>query len=191
MRNITLIALWLAIGATLTACVPLPPEEAQAYPPPVPSVYPPPVTSSATHDAYPLPTVTGTLPAGTTRAPTNTPFPMPVGPAPEKTFTEVGSVARLAGSHGVSGKAVVAGLQRLIILRFNFDGKGPKADIRLVKGENYAEPAAVLYELEQRAYHDEVIGVVIPSSAGPDSADSIAVYAPGTGEVYAVAKFGF
>ena len=118
-----------------------------------------------------------------------TPFPTPAEVAPERTFTDVGDVAKLSGEHAVSGKAIVAGLQTLIIQKFYFDGKGPKADIRLVKDQDYENPAVIVFELEQKPYEDTFLLVRIPSSAGPGSANSIAVYCPETGEVYAVAKF--
>ena len=128
-------------------------------------------------------------PTATSVPPTRTPFPTPAEEAPDETFTRVGNVAHLDGQHAVSGKATVAGLQTLIIQSFTFDGKGPKADIRLVQGQNYADLAAVLLELERRPYEEEFLRLIIPSSVGPDDADSIAVYCEETGEVYAAAKF--
>ncbi|MGM0400888.1 MAG: hypothetical protein ACQEQT_06270, partial [Chloroflexota bacterium] len=65
----------------------------------------------------------------------------------------------------------------------------PQADIRLVKGQDYADPAAVLLELESRPYEEEFLRLTIPSSVGPGDADSIAVYCDETDEVYAVARF--
>ena len=87
-----------------------------------------------------------------TPLPTATPFPTPAEVAPERTFTEVGNVGTLTGAHGVQGKAIVAGLQTLIIQGFTFDGKGPAPDLRLVHGSEYARPAAILAALEPRAY---------------------------------------
>ena len=138
---------------------------------------------SATPEASATPVPTATL------IPTLTPFPTLAELAPKATFTKVGNVAQLSGEHGVSGKAVVAGLQTLIIQGFNFDGKGPKADIRIVKGEDHAQPAAILLELDQQPYDNRLLLMNIPSSAEPGSADSIAVYCPETGETYAVAVF--
>ncbi len=119
----------------------------------------------------------------------STPFATAGEAAPEETFTKVGHVAHLDGQHSVSGKTIVARLQTLIIQTFTFDGKGPQADICLVQGQDYAEPAAVLFELENRPYEEEFLRLIIPSSVGPDDADSIAVYCEETGEVYAIAKF--
>jgi len=124
-----------------------------------------------------------------TPRPTTTQFPTPSEQAPESTFTSVGNVAFLEGAHGVSGKAIVAGLQTLILTQFTFDGKGPKADIRLVQGQDYDHPAAVLLELEQRPYDGQALIMIIPSSAGPGTADRIVVYVPETGEVYAESTF--
>lgn len=129
------------------------------------------------------------VPAQPTLKPTPTPFPTPNEPAPERTFTAVGNVAELNGSHGITGRAVVAGLQTLIIQSFTFDGKGPQADIRLVKGQDYKNPAIVLLKLDQRAYEGEVLLLLIPSTVQPGSADSIAVYCPETDEVYASGLF--
>jgi len=141
----------------------------------------------------PLPTETA-LPTETpeptaTPPPTVTPFPTPAEVAPERTFARVGDVAHLAGTHDVAAKAIVAGLQTLIIQRFNYDGKGPQPDIRLVKGDDYENPAVVLVELEARVYKDEFFLVHIPSSVGPGTADSIAVYSTDENTAYAVATF--
>lgn len=108
--------------------------------------------------------------------------------APEETFTQVGNVATLTGDHGVTGKAIVAGLQTLIIQGFSFDGKGSAVELRLVMGQNYANPALVL-PLELRAYDKEMLTFSIPAKVGPGSADSIVVYCPETAQAYAVAQF--
>jgi hypothetical protein len=110
-------------------------------------------------------------------------------PAPEAIFIGVGATSEFSGEHNVSGKAVIAGLQTLIIMRFHFDGKGPQADLRLVLGENATEPTAILAELEPRAYENEFLQVRIPGSVGPGTADRLIVYCPETGEVYATAIF--
>ena len=117
------------------------------------------------------------------------PFPKPAEAAPERTFTDVGDVGHLSGDHGIAGKAIVAGLQTLIIQGFTFDGKGSAADIRLVKGQDYETPAAVLTVLESRAYDREMLLFVIPNQVTPETADRIVVYAPETGEVYAETTF--
>ena len=168
MHRMIPIAIFLLTLFTLAACKP------SATPQP---------TSTAT----PLPTETA-IPTPT-EIPSPTPFPTASEPAPEFTFTNVGNVARFKGTHDVSGTAVVAGLQTLIIQGFNFDGKGPKADVRLVKGDDFGHPVWIIRELEQRPYQNEIIFAHIPSSLQPGSADSIAVYCPETGEVYASAVF--
>lgn len=118
-----------------------------------------------------------------------TAFPTPAEVAPERTFTEVGNVGSLEGTHGVQGQAVVAGLQTLIIQGFTFDGKGPAAEIRLVKAPDYASAAAVLATLEGRPYAGEFLLLTIPSSVTRENADRLVIYAPETGEVYAETTF--
>ncbi len=135
------------------------------------------------------PVPTSTAEPTLTPTPTRTPFPTANEVAPEKTFTDVGGVAHLSGEHGVAGKAIVAGLQTLIIQGFSYDGKGSPVDIRLVQGEDYEHPAAILMELEDRAYDSEMLYMIIPSSAGPGTADHIVVYAPDAHKVYASATF--
>lgn len=178
-KTTRLITILLAI-LTLAACGP------KATPPPT-------VTPVPSATATPLPThtpePTATPQPTDTPKPTLTPFPTPAEVAPEKTFAQVGNVAKFSGEHGISGKAVIAGLQTLIIQTFNYDGKGPKADVRLVKGQDYENPAVILLELDQRPYENEFMLLRIPSSAGPGTADSIAIYCPETGKVYATAKF--
>ena len=168
MHKTTRVALVLLALLSLAACAPKPTPQPTATATPVPT-------------ETPVPTPTP--------IPTPTPFPTASEPAPEFTFTEVGNVAELSGAHGVSATAVVAGLQTLIIQGFNFDGKGPKADLRLVLGNDLSNPVWIIQELEQRPYQNEIVFADIPSSVKPGSADSIAVYCPETGEAYAVAVF--
>ena len=176
MRNMMSAAAMALALSMLLACRP------KATPTPV-------VTPTPVATLTPVSTSTATPPPTETPKPTPTMTPTPAELAPESTFTRVGNVAEFSGEHDVSGKAVVAGLQTLIILRFNFDGKGPKADIRLVNGQDYGNPAAILIELEQRPYEKVVLDARIPVTAGPGTADSIAVYCPETGQVYAAAEF--
>jgi hypothetical protein len=164
-----LIALLLTTCLALSAC-------ARPTPTPMPTATPAPT-------ATPVPTAT------TVPTPTATPFPMASEPAPEEAFFAVGGLADLKGEHGVQGQAVVAGLQTLIIAGFSFDGKGPPAELRLVKGTDYENPAAVLMKLEQRAYSRETLHMILPTTAAPGSADSIALYCPETHEAYAVGRF--
>jgi len=144
--------------------------------------------------ATPMPTATATPEPTATLEPTATPIPTEVPtptlePAPEAIFAPVGYRAVFSGDHGVSGKAVVAGLQTMIILGMNFDGKGPEADLRLVLGDDYDNPIVILAELEQRPYEAEFMQLRIPADAAPGTADSIAVYCPETETAYAVAVF--
>jgi len=146
----------------------------------IPTRTPPPTpTETAVPSATPRPSAT--------MAPTPEPTKPPV--APERIFTAVGDVAVLSGEHGVSGKAVIAGLQTLIVQRFCFDGQGPEADIRLVLGDDHESSAIVLHKLEQREYVDEMLVISIPASAAPQTVDRIAVYSPQDGQVYAEATF--
>ena len=167
-RTLRIVGL-LLIAISCLACAPRARKPADT---PVP-------TSVPTETPVPTPTP----------VPSPTPFPTANEPAPELTFTSVGNVAEFSGAHGVSGTAVVAGLQTLIIQGFNFDGKGLKADVRLVLGDDFANPAWIIQELEPRAYEKEIIFAHIPSSVKPGAADSIAVYCPETGEAYATALF--
>ncbi|MBM3187327.1 MAG: hypothetical protein FJZ90_01230 [Chloroflexi bacterium] len=162
MYDIKRLVLCLCAALTLAACVPLPPEIAAQF--------------------------GGAAPAATS-TPTTTPFPTPSEPPPDKPFTDIGSIAVLEGAHGISGRAVVAGRQTLIIVAFYYDGKAPAADIRLVKGEAYDQPAAVFLTLEQRPYENEYLLFNIPQAAGEGTADTLVVYAPDTGEVLAKGVF--
>jgi len=145
--------------------------------------------AAPTDTSAPASTPEPTLPPTATLTPEPTPFPTAGEVAPEKTFTQVGNVAHLSGVHQVTGKAIVAGLQTLIIQGFHYDGKGGRLDIRLVKGEDWENPVAILTELEERTYENELLYMVIPSSAGPGTVDQIVVYAPDTNEVYALSTF--
>ncbi len=142
-----------------------------------------------TPTAAPTGTSVPTLPPTATHTPAPTPFPTAAEVAPEQTFTQVGNVAHLSGEYGVTGKAIVAGLQTLIIQGFYYDGKGGRLDIRLVKGGDWENPVAILIELEERVYEKEMLYAIIPSSAGPGTVDRIIVYAPDKSEVYATAAF--
>ncbi|MCD6520339.1 MAG: DM13 domain-containing protein [Anaerolineae bacterium] len=174
-----LIALALAICMlSLTGC------SSQPTPTPLPTAT---ATPTPQPSATPSPTATP-IPSSTPK-PTATPFPTRSEKAPGETFTKVGNVAQLKGEHGITGKAVVAGLQTIIIQGFTFDGKGPRADIRLVKGRDYQNPVAILLELEQHPYEGVLLLLHIPSSVKPGSADTIAVYCPETGQVYASGTF--
>jgi hypothetical protein len=78
--------------------------------------------------------------------------------------------------HGVAGKAVMAGLQTIVITNFTYDGQVADADIRLIKEGDFANAVAVLGKLEQKAYSNELLVLTVPSHLQPWEADSIAVY---------------
>jgi hypothetical protein len=98
--------------------------------------------------------------------------------APEKTFTDVGSVARFSGFNGLSGTAVVAGLQTMIITSFSFWG-GTHASIWLAKWPNLDEPLLKLCDLEPRAYVNETLMYHIPCWMVYGSADFIVIQGDG------------
>lgn len=129
---------------------------------------------------------TATIEPGSQDA-TETVSPTALNGAPEFTFAPVGSVASFSGLNAIKGKAVVAGLQTLIILMFHFDGK-VKADIRLVKGTDYANPVFIFSELG-RVYDAEALQFTIPGDLAPGSGDTIAVYDTENNQVLASAVF--
>lgn len=97
--------------------------------------------------------------------------------APDEPVIPVGYVANFQDTqHGVSGKAVMAGLQTIVISGFTYDGQGPLADIRLVKEGELDKAVAILANLEQRPYQQELLVLTVPSDLQPGDADSIAVY---------------
>ena len=135
-----------------------------------------------------VPTAAPTATVRPTSTPTLTPTPAstptPGVPAPEEAFADVGSMARFSGEGGhVAGRAVLAGLQTIILREFDFDGQCSSADIRLGKEGEFDQPAAVLVELEARSYVKELFVLTIPPGVTADNADSIAVYCRDTGEV--------
>jgi hypothetical protein len=177
MKRFTHVMLIVFLMVLSACAVPTPPTAVPAAP-------------TAEPTATPAPTVppTATVAAEANR-PVSSPFPTPDEVAPEETFKQVGSVAHLSGAHDVSGKAVVAGLQTLIIQGFTYDGKGSQADIRLVKGDELDDPAHVLIELEDRPYDAEFLLFQIPSSLERGSADRVVVYSRADGEAYGVGVF--
>ena len=132
------------------------------------------------------------LPTATPIPPTPTPKVWPTSgtPAPENGLVPVGYTAALQDTqHGVVGKAVMAGLQTIIINGLTFDGQGPPADIRLVKEGNRDTAVVILLQLEQRPYVEELLVMHVPSHLQPGEADSIAVYCPETKTVYGWGRF--
>jgi len=107
--------------------------------------------------------------------------------APEATFMPVGSTAQWDEQDGTSGKAVVAGLQTLIIIGFTYDGKA-QADLRLVNASDPDTAVHILTRLD-RAYTQEVLQFAIPHDLGPGTADSIAIYDTRSERVLAIATF--
>ena len=177
MKRIYWAALICTIAILLSACQPT------ATVTPASTLAPKAALATVAPTSTTAPTQAPTLP------PTRTLIPTPDEVAPEATFAKVGQVAMLQGSHDVEGKAMVAGLQTLIIQGFKFDGKGPEADVRLVLDANMDDPAAIILVLEPRVYDNEMIVMRIPTAAGPGTANSVAIYCPETGETYASAKF--
>lgn len=105
--------------------------------------------------------------------------------APLRTFTDVGDTATLAGSHGITARAHVAGLQTLMVTCLTYDGTGAATvDIRLLKGNVLV---AKLYVLD-RAYDGEWLRLCIPYGLRDGDADRIAVYSTADG-IYAVGQF--
>jgi len=162
MRRVT-TAVVLFVVLSLLAC------KSSPTPTPVP-------VATAVPTAQPTSTPTATL------SPTSTPAPSQ--PAPEQAFVDVGSIARFNGEGGgVSGRAVVAGLQTIVIREFEYDGQCPKADIRLGKEGGFDQPTAVLVELEPRSYEKEMFVLTVPAEVTADNTNAIAVYCVDTGEV--------
>jgi hypothetical protein len=184
LKTILMSTLLMFILVSAAACRSESPSAEIAPTATAPNVSP---TPEPTHTRTPEPTVAST-PTHTV-IPSPTPFPTPAESAPAAAFAGVGSSAGLEGSHEVSGKAVMAGLQTLIIQGFTFDGKGPRPDVRLVLGNDVENPAAILVELEPRRYDRELVFTHVPSSVTSETADSIAIYNPETKETYALAEF--
>ncbi|MBC7261798.1 MAG: hypothetical protein H5T63_07260, partial [Chloroflexi bacterium] len=110
--------------------------------------------------ATPTPAVPTPLAQPTLTAPPATPtlkvWPTALTPAPDEPVVPIGYSAVFQDTqHNVSGKAVMAGLQTIVISGFTYDGLGPPADIRLVKGEDFDHAVAILVTLEQRPYDQE------------------------------------
>jgi len=104
-------------------------------------------------------------------------WPTSSTPAPEEPVIPLGYAATFQDTqHNVAGKAVMAGLQTIVISNFTYDGQGPEVDIRLVKEGDLDNAVAVLGKLEQRPYDHETLIFTIPSHLKPGDADSISVY---------------
>nr|MBC7244970.1 DM13 domain-containing protein [Chloroflexota bacterium] len=154
MSKIRVIALYLIAAGILASC--------QAAPTATPTVSTPPAT----------PTSTAVLATPTIKI-----WPTASAVAPDEPVIPVGYVATFQDTqHGVSGKAVMAGLQTIVISNFTYDGQGPLADIRLVKEGELDKAVAILAKLEQRPYQQELLVLTVPSDLKPGDADSIAVY---------------
>ena len=162
MKRIVIVTLWVLVLCLAAACRP---------------------TTTPT----PLQPTAVVVPTEKPIPPTPTPkvWPTSQTPAPELAVLPVGYTATFQETqHGVIGKAVMAGLQTMIISAFSFDGQGPAAEIRLVKQGNWDVAVAVLLQLEQRPYDKELLVMEVPSHLEPMQADSIAVYCPETKTLY-------
>ncbi|NLV73457.1 MAG: DM13 domain-containing protein [Chloroflexi bacterium] len=113
--------------------------------------------------------------------------PTEEGGASAETFTLVGNTATLAGSDAITGKAIVAGLQTLIIVSFTYDGKAP-ADLRLIMADKPDAPVLIVAKLE-RAYDNEMLQFKLPNGMVLGSANTIAVYDTEAGLVLASGQF--
>ena len=105
---------------------------------------------------------------------------------PWETFAKVGSVANYAGFNGMSGKAIVAGLQTLAVL-MNSDGT-TSAEIWLCKWPDLETPVWIVGELDQRVYDHEWLWVTIPWWLYDGSADTIVIF--GTGPYFGLLASG-
>lgn len=109
--------------------------------------------------------------------PTMKVWPTSLTPAPEQPVIPVGHTTTFQDTqHGVSGKAIMAGLQTILINEFTYDGQGPAVDVRLVKEGDLGKAVAVLGKLEQRPYDRELLVFNVPADLKPGDADSISVY---------------
>lgn len=128
-----------------------------------------------------------------TNAPTKTPrpttIPSPKAKAPGETFIKRGSTAQLSGGDGVQGQAIVAGLQTLVIRGFRCDATQCAADLRLVDGDGYKDPVAILYEIGDKGVSEEIVVLEIPAAATPRSADRLVLYCPDSDTVLAEGIF--
>ncbi len=162
MKRIATVTLWVLVLSLAAGCHPT-----ATLTPPEPT-------------AVVLPTETPIPPTATPKV-----WPTSKTPAPEMAVLPVGYTATLQETqHGVIGKAVMAGLQTMIINGFSFDGQGPPAEIRLVKQGDWDVAVAVLLQLEQRPYNQELLVMEVPGHLEPMQADSIAVYCPETKTLY-------
>ena len=105
---------------------------------------------------------------------------------PWETFVKVGSMATYAGFNGMSGKAIVAGLQTLAI-QINSDGT-TIAEVWLCKWPDLETPVWVVGKLDARVYENEWLWVSIPWWMYYGSADTIVIF--GTGPFYGLLASG-
>ena len=147
--------------------------------------------------AEPMVTVVLTI-APPEPTPTPTLVPTPImnatvdSPAPEEAFADVGSIARFSSDDdAVMGRAILAGLQTLIIRDFSYQVDCTGADIRLGKEGTFDQPSAVLIDLEEREYTLEMMVLSLPPEVNADNTDSIALYCEETGEVLGWGTFRY
>jgi hypothetical protein len=135
----------------LTACQP------QVTPTPVPTAQP---------------TATSVPPTPTIKV-----WPTSSTPAPEEPVIRVGDVAVLQDTKsGVSGKAIMAGLQTIILNNFTYDGSCATLEVRLAKAASRDTVVGLLGTVEKRAYSNEALVLTVPSDLKPGAADSILLY---------------
>jgi hypothetical protein len=143
--------LLVVVLCVLTAC--------QSQPTPTPS---PTAQPTATH-IPPTPTIKV--------------WPTSSTPAPEEPVIRVGDAAVLQDTkNGMSGKAIMAGLQTIILNNFSYDGSCATLEVRLVKSESRDTVVSVLGRVEKRSYSNEALVFTVPSDLKPGAADSILLY---------------
>ncbi len=120
----------------------------------------------------PQPTLTPVPPS-----PTIVVWPTSSTPAPEEPVIRVGDVAVLGDTlSGVAGKAIMAGLQTIILNNFSYDGSCGNVEVRLVKEESRETVVSVLGRVETRPYDNETLIFTVSSDLQPGSANSILLH---------------
>lgn len=128
----------------------------------------------------PAPTPSPTAQPTATRVPptpTIKVWPTSSTPGPEEPVIRVGDVAVLQDTKGgVSGKAIMAGLQTIILNNFAYDGSCGVLEVRLVKEESRDTVVSVLGRVEKRTHSNEALILTVSSELKPGAADSILLY---------------
>jgi hypothetical protein len=180
------LVLLIALLVTLILCQP-----SGAQVPGYPSLD---ATPKATSEIDPIPSLTPELVYSFTAFIPWVTMPVDLSVAQAQTFVPVGWIADFVGFNGLKGKAVVTGLQSLIILDVWFYGN-TGAEIWLVKWPDLETPVYKLYVLEQRPYYGESIPMTNPPGAlylpwylNRGSADTLVIV--GTGPYYGILASG-